>query len=183
MIFPFISSTIINIVNIHLLQSCGAMNANHIRMVLIFYLHCAPLFIALFCLCVLLQSVHQYVGHICMLFIFCETQQLTTCSFNVTIICETWKLQHSLAMAIVFCETREIALSLYFEVLRLVKNCLQHRHFNVHMLCETWKLQHGISKYQKYQKICTSYLSKLELTCIDKHGETMCQLQQLLLLF
>lgn len=89
MIFPFISSTIINIVNIHLLQSCGAMNAICIRMVLIFYLHCAPLFIALFCLCVLLQSVHQYVDHICMLFMFCETQQLTTCSFNVTIICET----------------------------------------------------------------------------------------------
>jgi hypothetical protein len=89
MIFPFISSTIINIVNIHLLQSCGALNANHIWMVLIFYLHCAPLFISLLCLCVLLRSVQQYVGHICMLFMFCETQQLMTCSFNVTIICET----------------------------------------------------------------------------------------------
>jgi hypothetical protein len=37
MIFPFISSTIINIVSIHLLQSCGAMNANCRRMVPVFY--------------------------------------------------------------------------------------------------------------------------------------------------
>jgi hypothetical protein len=178
MIFPFISSAIINIVNIHLLQSCGAMNANCIRMVLIFYLHCAPLFIALFCLCVLLRNVHQYVGHICMPFMFCETQQLTTCSFNVTIICETWKLQHSLAMAMCFVKLEKLHCRciLKYCVWWKLENCLQHRHFNVHMLCETWKLQHGISKYQKYQKIYTPYLSKLELTCIDKHGETMCQL-------